>query len=636
MPNILLMIWCALFFVSVLNVGKQFTRWFKLTSDTFIERIIFAFTFGSIFYSYVFHILGAFQMLYEPILLLLYFAPLGLSFFLIYEKWNGKKIRLPKRIISFTEVWQYFCQPHVGIPLLLLGFVFFPLIPFLFTYPNGWDVLAYHLPLPKVYLAYHSLPFKAWFAQTGFPIGIEALFGYGEAFHEPRVANFINFSYVLATTAYLLVGLRSIFSQKVRWVATFFYVAQPMLYTEVAISAYVDYPFSFFMLVATVLLMRFAQDKKPRTFLSACVIIGFIALIKTSGLIVIASFFVLLASLVWQERFAAQSIAYFKKMTLPLWALCAANSIPISAWLLRNTLATRNPFYPFYNNLFHGLGYTPGTLQVLDDIWSTSFVVKMIQNFWHSNDSPQDYLNLAALLFMILGAIACFILLRHKRRELRILARFTLVALILLIISIGPITRYVFFVFPALGLAIGTIIFEKPSSKRKQFRWLQPILYWSFVSCVIFTLFVQLDGMFYTRQKLFLGLPKRQWLYMMDARTDHAMLYQQDNYAAQEYANTHLNPHQDKVLQLLDNRVYYLDIPAEFANTIEGGYFTNPPDRNAGDVYQRIKADGFTHVLKLDAWGAHPSMRQDLFNSFMDSYVTPVATASGVTLYKLK
>ena len=121
----------------------------------------------------------------------------------------------------------------------------------------------------------------------------------------------------------------------------------------------------------------------------------------------------------------------------------------------------------------------------------------------------------------------------------------------------------------------------------------------------------------------------------MNPKTANSMLYEQDNYRIQKYVNTHLGK-EEKVLQVLDNRIYYLDIPSEFANTIDGSYFTDISAKTAQDTYKRILSDGFTHVIKLDAWGAHPSMRQELFNDFMNDYIDPVATEAGVTLYKIK
>jgi hypothetical protein len=634
MPNFLLFLFFGMFLCAVVGIGLCLVSLFKIEARNSAEKYVFSFAFGSIFYSYVFHVLGFSHLLYANLLIGLYVAP-GLIFFgfCLKKYWKNKSN-------TFDQSW--FLPLKDSQLLLIFSLIFFalfPLIPYLFLYPNSWDVLAYHLLLPKFYLRIHSFPFAAWFAQTGFPIGIESLFGLGEALHEPRLSNLIHFTYILATVWYLIAGMEDFFSTRARKLAAFFFLFQPMLYSEVSLSAFVDYPFAFFTLVTSSILLKYVQKKRVSDFVALCALLGFLPLIKFSGLLLVASTVIVLSVffsiefLCLRKTQKTQYIHHlFSRKNIVIGGFCFLAFLPASLWFARTALSTGNPFYPFYNDVFKGLGFEAGGKEILkDDILHNAFALQMLKNFYYKIDTVQDYINLSAIGLLALGCIACLLCLRNKRKELQVFAGFYFVTFLLLMATIGPITRYVFFIFPGFGLLIGAVNFDWMPQKN-----LQKFFVMIFFICTVMLVFVLADSTFSVRQKLFTNLQKREWISFLVFDKATKILMSSDNYALDAYVNHHLDSQKDKVLQLLDNRVYYLDIPSEFANTIAGGYFTNKSDRNVDDVYDRIKADGFTYVIKLNAWGPHPVMRADLFNAFMDQDVTPVATEDGVTLYKLK
>lgn len=633
MANIFLVGYFGIFVLAVLGMGRLVTWSLRLKFHNAVETVIVSYAFGSVVYSYFFHLLGFLHLLYGPLLIAGYALPAalyGYRVLAVERRWH-------QLLKARWWQWPQLRQPRVLGPWLLVVVMLFPLVPYMFLYPASWDVLAYHLPLPKFYLQLHHLPFVAWFAQTGFPIGIEALYGLGEAWREPRLSHLIHFSYIFATVSYLLFAGKQFWSVTTRWLAAGLFLFQPMLYSEAALSAFVDYPFAFFTLITVMTTVSFFYDRQRRTLLAVCLLAGFLPLIKFSGLLVSVS---LVAVLGWQlvnswrrPRTEGKLGRVIRSMWLPGGV---AMGVPV-VWFVRNYWFTRNPFYPFYNAFFKGLAYEPGGKEVMkDDILHNAFVAKMVENLWTTVDTPQDYVNLAAVLFLIVGCGACLWLLRDRRIERRIIAQMSLVIFILLMVTIGPLTRYVFFIVPLLSILIAVVVVEwQPTSRLTK----SIVMQWGhgiFVLAVMITALVQVDATFYTRQKIFVEVPKRQWLYFLNAQTARAMLYEQDNYRIQEFANQHLDPNHDKVLQLLDNRIYYLDIPNEFATTILGGYFTDPHTTTGEQAYQRIKADGFTHAIKLNAWGAHPVMKQEVFNSFYTEYLTPMATGSGVTLYQIK
>lgn len=138
------------------------------------------------------------------------------------------------------------------------------------------------------------------------------------------------------------------------------------------------------------------------------------------------------------------------------------------------------------------------------------------------------------------------------------------------------------------------------------------------------------------RHILYLNVPKRSWLYYLSYKVADDRLFKQDNHLITTYANHNLNPGRDKILQLFDNRLYYLRIPAEFDNPTLHGYFTNPNSTSSAEINQRLRKNKFTYLIISRNWGVHPTSRVDLLEDFLQVYTTPVSTSSGVTIYQIK
>lgn len=626
MENIFLIGYYLLFLLSSLGLGRLVIKLLKLEPSNIVEKATLALAFGTIVLSYIFHILGFLHILYSEFLLILYVICSAAH--VQYLVFSDKIFARHTFQIAFQRLKT--ASPKNLVLLSVIVFIFFPLIPYLFLFPASWDVVAYHLPLIKFYLAQHSFPFAAWFDQTGFPIGIEAVYGLGEAVKEPRVSHLIHFTYILAIPVYMLYGLKNYFSEKTRILASLLFIFQPMIYSETAMSAFVDYPLAFFSLVITMLTVTFFQKPDILKFFGICIVICFLPLLKISGGIISVAVLYLLGVLLFNSR---KKITFTFK-TVKYWCFGLLAGLPALIWFGRNMYYTNNPFYPFYNSIFKGLGYVSGSQDLMsDDILKNAFIKQMVTNFLTTSDTPQDYSNLSSVGFMFLGILACLLFIRSKKFEIRLISQLTLIVFGILLLLIGPLTRYVFFVFPALSLLIASVVFESNIHTNQK-------IFTAFKSCFIVLLicviFVQIDATFFVRQKIYLSQYKRHWLYFMDYKTAKAILYQQNNYPIQEYANTHLNPQTDKVLQLLDNRIYYLDIPGEFANTIAGAYFTDTQTTSSAQVYKKIKNDGFTHVIKYNDWGAHPVMNATVFDGFVNDYLIPEATVSAHTLYKIK
>lgn len=631
MTNLILLFYFLVFLLTAIGLGSDLLALFKFKANNTTEKVALSFAAGTILQSYFFHLLGEAKLLYPQILIGGYF--LGFLYYLVKHR-RGILGLISQRTVKtlenqFKNINEIDLIGSIGLVLIL-----FPLIPHLFLYPTGWDVLAYHLALPKFYLTQHWFPFTWWFDQTGFPIGIEAIYGFGVALTEPRLANLIHFSFIIVALSYLGYGLNYIVTRKAKWLAIFIFIMQPMLFSEVSISAYVDYPLTFFALVIMILTINYLKQKDISSFILLCYFVGFVPLVKFSGiLLAVSTSFVVMIELA--PKIALNKwrlVDQIRSIQLSSWILIGLCFSQALYWYLRNAYFTHNPFYPFFNHFFRGFGYRPEAKSVLKDdiLLLNSFLTQTIKNFISTTDTAQDYANLATIGLLIAGFIAIFWFIKTKNTALRIIAHYAGVNLLFLLVLIGPLTRYIFYVFPILGILVGELLFSKINKKAFTLQALKIF----FTLTIILTIFVQIDSFFVQRNKLFLSLPKRGWLSYLNQSTAYAMLNEYDIFKVQSYLNEHLSP-TDKVLQLLDNRIYYLDVPNAFASPVTGGYFTDSTITTAKDVCHRISSDGFTHLLKYVAWGPHPVMNAEVFNGLIQEYAQPVATVSGISLYTL-
>lgn len=614
MANILLVFYFLVFLVSTSFLGALTCSVLKIKFEDKTQSYFFHFGVGSILFSYIFHVLGVLGILFSSVVAFVYFF---ISILWIFQ--TGFLLNPSKKLVGLLKVIQmkaaHIDSVTVGIYCLLFFFIF-PLIPYLFLYPQSWDVLAYHVLLPKVYLSQHSLSFISWFDQTGFPIGIEALFGFGEAVKESRLANFIHFSYLVGTVLFLLHGIRNLVTKGESIVAMFLFLVNPLLYSEISISAFVDFPLAFFTLLSFVSIEKFFKSEVNADFYLMMILLGFLPLIKFSGFIILLS--VVVTTIILKRNF-------FTSLSVQKVTAIIASNLVILYWCIRNFISTKNPFYPFYNDVFKGYGYQEGMKQLMkDDILSNSFLMEMMHRFKSSQDGPQDYVHLSAVLFIFLGLFSFFWYFLHRKKGVSAFTLMVGLSLLIILVLIGPLTRYVLFLFPVIAVLVAKLVGDAKRS-------VPSFLY---TALVLGFFFIQVDSTFVTRSKLFIDSPKRTWFAPFFHTKDVAFLQNQDIVPIQQFANQYVS-NDSKVLQLLDNRLYYLDVPSAFANTVGGGYFTDKKTLTGEDAYKRIVADGYSYVIKQDLAEAHESMNKQVFIDFMASYTTPVATRSGFTLYSI-
>ena len=206
----------------------------------------------------------------------------------------------------------------------LLAFVVFHLIVVSLAPPTQWDVRAYHLALPELYLRSGRLVEVPWLLHSHWPHLMEAMYSLPLAAGRESAAALLHAGacLVLAAGVFLAGG---------GWPAALLLAGQSAL-LRVAPSAHSDGACALFFFAAALALSRWEETKKDGWLAAAGLLAGFSASAKLFGGAGAAVWTVWLAWRLHRPRAAA------------LFAACAA--AVAGPWLARTWLETGDPLWP--------------------------------------------------------------------------------------------------------------------------------------------------------------------------------------------------------------------------------------------------------------------------------------------------
>lgn len=205
----------------------------------------------------------------------------------------------------------------------LLGFALFHLLIVALAPTTAWDVRAYHLALPELYLRSGRLVEVPWLLHSHWPHLMEALYALPLAAGRDSAAALLHAgACVLLTAGVFFAG---------GWPAALLLAGQPAL-LRVAPTAHADGACALLFFAAAAALARWEESKKEGWLLAAGALAGFSASAKIFGGAGAAAWTLWL---VWRTRRAREAA---------LFAACAAAAV--GPWLLRTWINTGDPLWP--------------------------------------------------------------------------------------------------------------------------------------------------------------------------------------------------------------------------------------------------------------------------------------------------
>lgn len=248
------------------------------------------------------------------------------------EAWSSRgSLRLPGRPAK-VPLWKTALAAA-------LGAAFFHILINALAPPVGWDALAYHLAIPRLYLDADAVRRIPWLLQSHWPHLLELLYAVPLALGQESLAALLHaaLSAALVFTVYR-VG-REEGGEAVGWTAAALLAAQPA-FLEVAAEPHCDGALALFHLLACLALWRWSKTGGWGLLAAAGLCSGLAAAVKLQGLALTGA---LLVWLLLEPRRRAGAAAYL------FWA-----ALPAAPWYLKTWLAAGNPVWPFYSGLLGG------------------------------------------------------------------------------------------------------------------------------------------------------------------------------------------------------------------------------------------------------------------------------------------
>ena len=200
--------------------------------------------------------------------------------------------------------------------------------------PVGWDVRAYHLALPELYLNAGRLIEVPWMIHSHWPHLMETLYSLPLAAGRDGAAALLNAGAAGLLVAGVYFIARSVAGPAAGWCAALLLAAQPALLREAG-TAHADAYSSLCALSAAALLARWEREKKDGVLIAAGALAGLCAASKLTGLAALAAWTLWLA---WKTKTFRPSVLF-----------ASAGLAMVGPWLLRSWLATGDPAWPLFS-----------------------------------------------------------------------------------------------------------------------------------------------------------------------------------------------------------------------------------------------------------------------------------------------
>jgi len=517
--------------------------------------------------------------------------------------------------------WNFWNVP--GAAILLLFFV--AELPFVLAPEISTDAIAYHLLIPKMYLAHGGIYHLTLFVEAYYPSLAEYNYLPLLLLSNEIVCKVFHFWTGILSLILLGQMIKRVSPESSRWLAPALFLSMPVTAIHIA-WAWNDFLYTLFLLLAIYFLICYHQSDKAsaRDLLVSGILAGLASWMKYTFVLFFLT--VLLLLLLGSRRWN------WKIRHYPLFFAGIGLIAPF--WMLQNWIFTENPFYPFLNKIFH----SPFWTEIADHYFHNALRHWEISHWnWltyltfpiHITMLPRLIDIHPGILPLVLAPLLFF---RTKSAGVRLLKAYVGCCM-LVWLFIHTENRSLFSVFAVL-FCVAAIALEELrfASKRVRFFMAVGIV---LAACTNF---------FYaslTMYQLFDPFP-----YFLGRET--ASEYRTRLSESQQLFD-YLNRATDakRVLLVSSHVPYYLNRPALFSS------FADPPiaevlsyeTRSAADEAEKMRALGITYVLinrsayeKENKAGLYSWSREQrlLFEEFLLKHCEPVLRQDSDYLFRVK
>lgn len=458
--------------------------------------------------------------------------------------------------------------------------------------PYEWDEVAYHLPLPQLYVQAGRIIYVPFIVESNWPLNYEMLFAIALLLRSDLATHLLMLGQAGLVALGLLLLARRYLDARVGFMAMALFMTVPLV-KRLAGTAMIDVGMGLYVMAALYTFERWREARQGAWLLLCAMICGVVAGTKLSG----AAFPLLLgALLLWVERREpGQALRTLLRFGL-------ISFLVVAPWYARSVYFTGNPVWPFAYEFFGGrdwdaLGSEYFVRFMLDEL---SLPVQggawgLAQASYYLLFEPKGmggYRGGIGLILPVAGLLALLRLHRAPpflRHALFVCGGFYLLWFALLSLQL----RFLLPIVPLLALASAYL-----------FDWLlarmpAPALRWALAGALLLLLLWEWPWAYQDERTLFtMRLP-----YLQGEQTREMWLAEHiDSLPLFTYANTHLPPDSHILLLPYENRAYYLERRYTWGHPISQRIIPFERFDRVEELAAALQARGITHVIDVPTW----------------------------------
>lgn len=444
---------------------------------------------------------------------------------------------------------------------------------------TDWDGLAYHLAVPKLYLAAHRIFYVPFTSHSNFPFLTEMLYTLGLALHGPALAKLFHHSMFLLTALGIFTLCRRHLYLLSGAIAALLFMSVPVVVWEAGV-AYADITTAMYLLLGVYAVLNWEDTDDRRWLLCAGIASGFalgtkmLALVPTGALLIWT---------LWIGRSKGWGMSI--KWTALVGLLAALIGSP---WYIKTYVYTGNPVYPFFYNIFSGRNWSQADADIYHAAQQAMGMGRSALDFlmipWNVTMNGGRFFDALLLYGLIgpafLGLIAVAILIGRSEKAVGRLA-FVCIVFIAAWFFLMQNARYIITILPLMSVVAGA----GASRALRQWRIGRVVAGLFVIVCVGLGIF--------TGYALILGSARAAiGLESADSYLSRTL----DCYDAESYVNES-TPSDARVLLFDEPRGFYLDRPYIWADPGHHELIPWPKFRTGDEMVRFFVSRRYTHAI---------------------------------------
>ncbi len=334
-------IWFLLFLMAVFLIGSNILKFFYFIDINFEEEFIISEGIGWGIFSFLTFLMGCLGIL-EKIIFQIIITLFGILGIIRFIKKN-KPISLSTLVNFRDKIYIFFIV--LGF-ISIISYLLSCYLPILES-----DVLIYHLSIPKIFIQEGKIyNISEWFKYATFPQLAEMLYLSSMIISNETLANFIHTFFGILSAFLIYIICKKFIDIKTGIIAAVTFLILPVV-KDLSGTAMVDLMLNFYFLLVIFSCLEWLNKKDIKWFYLSGVFCGFSFGVKYTGIVFL--YLVILTILWLKNRTDSLSKFFIKDYAIFLSIFL----ILVFPWIIKNYLWTKNPFSPFFYNIFGGTNW---------------------------------------------------------------------------------------------------------------------------------------------------------------------------------------------------------------------------------------------------------------------------------------